>query len=170
MSTQSCELPTETERTSEPSPEGVTGTNEPVPDPSPVIVPQHRTPPDVNRAHESWTPVDTAATPDDNPITFTGVVLAVVVPFPSWPYALSPQHRTPPAVVTAHVWSKPAEIDMTVAADAAGTPESATAPRKRANRMTRAEADSSLRLIESSSPRADPVSCEPNRGIMSRDA
>jgi hypothetical protein len=103
MSAQSCELPTEIDRTPPPSPDGVTGTDEVVPLPSPVYMPQQRTPPFVRSAHESWTPVDTAATPDDSPLTLTGVVLDVVVPLPSWPNALSPQQRTPPPSVTAHV-------------------------------------------------------------------
>jgi hypothetical protein len=35
-------------------------------------------------------------------LTSTGVLLFVVVPLPSSPFALLPQHFTPPDVVTAH--------------------------------------------------------------------
>jgi len=45
-----------------------------------------------------------AETPDDNPVTATGTWLSVVELFPSWPLLLEPQHCTPPAVVSAHVW------------------------------------------------------------------
>ena len=38
---------------------------------------------------------------------------SVVVPSPSWPKSLSPQHLTPPALVSAQVWPSPAAIAVT---------------------------------------------------------
>jgi hypothetical protein len=43
----------------------------------------------------------------------TGVGLFVVVPFPSWPELLSPQHNTAPVEEWAHVWDPPAAIAET---------------------------------------------------------
>lgn len=48
--------------------------------------------------------------PEVRPVTSTGVDDPVVEPLPSWPPALSPQHLTPPAEVTMHVWYAPAEM------------------------------------------------------------
>ena len=45
-----------------------------------------------------------AVAPDDRPETETGTVLFVVELFPSSPAASSPQHSTPPALVTAQTW------------------------------------------------------------------
>ena len=45
--------------------------------------------------------------------TSTGEALPVVVPSPSWPCELLPQHVTPPEVVTAQVCVPPAEMAMT---------------------------------------------------------
>ena len=42
-------------------------------------------------------PAAIAVTPLVRPVTSTGTLLSVVVPFPSWPPAFQPQHRTPPA-------------------------------------------------------------------------
>lgn len=47
-------------------------------------------------------------------MTSTGVELSVVLPSPSWPTLFKPQHLTPPALVTAQVWSDPASIDTNV--------------------------------------------------------
>jgi hypothetical protein len=44
-----------------------------------------------------------ATTPLAKPTTSTGVLLAVVVPSPSPPVLLSPQHFTPPPIVTTQV-------------------------------------------------------------------
>ena len=61
-----------------------------------------------------WTPpAETSATPLVSPVTSTGVARFVVVPSPSWARKLSPQHLRPPAGVTAHVWSRPAEMAAT---------------------------------------------------------
>jgi hypothetical protein len=38
------------------------------------------------------------------PLTATGVLLVVVVPFPNFPKPLSPQQSTPPVASSAHVW------------------------------------------------------------------
>src|SRR3989304_99762 len=38
------------------------------------------------------------------PETSTGVLLQVVVPLPSWPSSLEPQHLTPPPLVSTQVW------------------------------------------------------------------
>ena len=48
-----------------------------------------------------------ALTPLASPLTSTGVVLEIVEPLPSWPYSLSPQHLTPPPVVSAQVCKVP---------------------------------------------------------------
>lgn len=42
------------------------------------------------------------------PLTVTGVVLVVVLPLPSWPCPLMPQHVTVPLPVIAQVWLLPA--------------------------------------------------------------
>jgi hypothetical protein len=42
------------------------------------------------------------------PITATGVELALVEPFPSWPYMFDPQHWTPP-FTSAQEWAPLAE-------------------------------------------------------------
>src|SRR5438105_2691060 len=45
--------------------------------------------------------------------------LPVVEPFPSWTYASSPQHLTPPRLVSAQVWYSPAAIRVADDADCA---------------------------------------------------
>ena len=47
------------------------------------------------------------------PLTLTGVKELVVVPLPSSPVSLKPQHATVPPVRSAQVWSSPAEIWVT---------------------------------------------------------
>jgi Rne/Rng family ribonuclease len=47
-----------------------------------------------------------------NPTTDTGVRRCVVVPSPSWPSALAPQHRTGPDDVATHVWNSPAAMSV----------------------------------------------------------
>ena len=44
-----------------------------------------------------------ATTPMDSPLTATGMVELLVVPLPSWPLELSPQHSTAPALFRAQV-------------------------------------------------------------------
>src|SRR5579862_4655837 len=53
------------------------------------------------------------ATAWETPMTSTGVVEDVVVPSPSWPDSLSPQHFTPPLESKAHAWPPPTAIDVT---------------------------------------------------------
>src|SRR5580658_9543038 len=50
----------------------------------------------------------TAATPEDSPVTPTGVSLLAVEALPSWPSESYPQHWTPPDVVSAQVCELPA--------------------------------------------------------------
>jgi hypothetical protein len=45
-------------------------------------------------------------------MTSTGVLLSLVVPSPSWPAPLPPQHLTRPSLVTAQEWLAPAAIAM----------------------------------------------------------
>src|SRR5262245_48255852 len=56
--------------------------------------------------------------PEPARYTCTGLLLALVFPFPSSPDSFPPQHIAAPPVVTAHVWLNPAEIDF---ADRLGT-------------------------------------------------
>jgi len=51
-------------------------------------------------AQAEWAPTDTEVTPE-SPLTTTGVVLFAVVPLPSCPWALYPQHLMPPPESTA---------------------------------------------------------------------
>src|SRR5262245_51662555 len=50
----------------------------------------------------------TATTPLVRPLTSTGVSRSVVVPSPSCPRLLLPQHLTPPALVSAQLYPPPA--------------------------------------------------------------
>ena len=59
-------------------------------------------------------PAAIPATPLPRPETVTGEWRSVVVPSPSWPERLSPQHWTAPALVSAHVWIPPAAIALAV--------------------------------------------------------
>src|SRR3990172_3409111 len=75
--------------------------------------PQHFTPPPAVRAHVWSLPAAICATPLPRPTTPTGVVRCAVVPSPSWPYSLYPQHFTPPAFVSAQVYASPAATAAT---------------------------------------------------------
>src|SRR4051794_14941946 len=75
--------------------------------------PQHLTAPAPVSAHASSSPALIATTPASSPLTSTGVELSVVVPLPSSPCWLEPQHLTAPAAVSAHVRSLPALIATT---------------------------------------------------------
>src|SRR5207237_1185347 len=96
------------------SPETSTGVWRSVVVPSPSwpqsLLPQHLTPPALVRAQVWSPPAAIAATPLASPETSTGVWRLVVVPSPSSPYSLSPQHLTRPALVIAQVWPPPAAI------------------------------------------------------------
>jgi hypothetical protein len=65
--------------------------------------PQHLTPPLVVTAHVMKLAVLSDLMPLVKPDTLVGLNLFVVVPSPSCPLWLLPQHFTPPAVVNAHV-------------------------------------------------------------------
>src|SRR6187402_2208023 len=54
-----------------------------------------------------------AMTPDARPTTALGTRRVVVELLPTWPWLLLPQHLTPPAVVSAQVWLKPAAMALT---------------------------------------------------------
>ncbi|KRC30598.1 hypothetical protein ASE28_14285 [Acidovorax sp. Root219] len=78
-----------------------------------ALRPQHCTAPAVVSA-QVWLPsAAMAATPPAKPVTVWGVVLSVVLPSPSWPKLLSPQHCTAPAVVSAQLWFSPAAMAAT---------------------------------------------------------
>src|SRR5688572_2757678 len=76
--------------------------NRPSPTWPSAFLPQHFTPPSAMTAHACAPPADIATTPLPSPTTSTGVGRSVVVPSPSWPSRLLPQHLTPPEVVKAH--------------------------------------------------------------------
>ena len=84
-----------------------------VPSPSSPLPlsPQQRTAPAVVSAQlEAMVlPAAIAATPLDRPTTCTGVSRLIVVPSPSWPEKLLPQHLAAPAVVTAQLCAPPAD-------------------------------------------------------------
>jgi hypothetical protein len=44
------------------------------------------------------------ATPLESPLTSTGVSRSDIVPSPTWPKSLRPQHFAAPATLTAQVW------------------------------------------------------------------
>ena len=78
-----------------------------------LLSPQHLTAPPLVSA-QLWTPpAAIAVTPLCSPETSTGVELSVVVPFPSCPKALKPQHLTAPPLVSAQLWTPPAAIALT---------------------------------------------------------
>ncbi len=72
-----------------------------------MLKPQHCTPPVVVSAQLKLLPAVIAATPLDRPVTGTAVALLVVLPLPSWPFPLLPQHWTPPALLIAQAWVVP---------------------------------------------------------------
>src|SRR5450756_2441066 len=47
-------------------------------------------------------------------LTWTGMLLLVVVPLPSWPELFKPQARTWPVEVSARLWSPPPAMAVTV--------------------------------------------------------
>src|SRR6266508_1161624 len=65
--------------------------------------PQHLTPSASVSAQVWSSPTAIAAIPLERPETSTGVDLETVVPSPSWPQELSPQHLTPPDLISAQV-------------------------------------------------------------------
>ncbi len=88
----------------------------PPPNCSSLLLPQHLTPPTLVSAQVWFVPAAIAITPLVSPMTSVGTDLSVVVPSPSMPPLLSPQHLTPPPLVSAHVWAVPDVIEtMSVA-------------------------------------------------------
>src|SRR4051794_16880782 len=96
------------------SPETSVGTSRSVVVPSPSwparLPPQHFTPPPLVSAHVCPVAAASATTPDGRAGTATGVRRAVVVPSPSCPLPLPPQHLTPPTLESAQMWEKPTAI------------------------------------------------------------
>src|SRR6266536_107850 len=82
-----------------------TGLSVVVPSPSwpSMFQPQHHTVPSVFSAHVWPRPSVTVAQSVVCPLSWTGTGLSVVVPSPSWPELLTPQHHTVPPVFSAHV-------------------------------------------------------------------
>ena len=82
-----------------------------------VVVPSPRAPRELSpqhftefvdvTAHECASPPVTLAIPEVRPDTETGVLRVVVVPSPSRPEPLDPQHLTAPDSRTAQVWKLP---------------------------------------------------------------
>ena len=69
-----------------------------------MFSPQHFAASPVVRAQVCRAPAVMADTPEVSPLTHAGARRIVVVPSPTWPRALSPQHSTPPpADVSAQV-------------------------------------------------------------------
>src|SRR5947207_2019954 len=77
----------------------------PIPSWPVAFQPQHFRPPPLVRAQECSPPTAIPLTPFSRPATSTGTPLLAVVPWPSWPFMLAPQHFAPPPVVTTQVWS-----------------------------------------------------------------
>ena len=76
--------------------------------------PQQKVVPVPDSAQLWLLPLLTEMKPLPNPCTSTGVVLEVLVPFPSFPPSLLPQHLTAPPWVTAQPWAEPRLMEMTV--------------------------------------------------------
>jgi len=78
------------------------------------LAPQQTTVPPESSAHVWKAPAATATAPANlvpmRVVTATGVELGVVVPSPSWPSSLPPQHPTVPSESSAQACSRPAEI------------------------------------------------------------
>jgi len=82
-------------------------------DPSPLVSPQHLTPPDTSTAHAVSPPAAIEATPLSRLKVATGVAVLTLVKLPSVPWMLEPQHMTAPPVVRAQVKPLPAAIAAT---------------------------------------------------------
>jgi hypothetical protein len=68
-----------------------------------ALLPQHCTAPVLKRAQVWALPTAMPATPELKPETATGVLRFVVLPSPSWPSKLRPQHCTAPVLKRAQV-------------------------------------------------------------------
>ena len=71
------------------------------------LQPQHFAAPPAATAHVWLLAAEIARAPLPSPDTGVGVDRFVVVPSPSWPAKLLPQHRTAPPDVRAHAWACP---------------------------------------------------------------
>ena len=95
-------------------------------------------------------PAETWVTPE-RPATLTGVGESVLLPLPSWPNSLCPQHFTLPFAMTAQVCSKPAETETATGGGAAagagevGIPTAATTASTTARRSVRPPIQSYIR-------------------------
>src|SRR5438046_746950 len=69
-----------------------------------TFAPQHHTLPSGLRAHTWSRPPDTAVTPGPSAVIWTGMVRGVtIVPSPTWPASLRPQHHRVPSCFFAQV-------------------------------------------------------------------
>src|SRR5581483_787442 len=143
--------------TPEPSPLTSTGTEldchggAPSPSSPKTLLPQHFTPPALVSAQVCTSPAPTAATPEPSPPTSTGVVLPVVVLFPSCPEPLSPQHSTPPELVRAQVCELPALIAAN-AGSAAGAERAGAEPNASGSAIARGRSSAELRRARRARP------------------
>ena len=78
-----------------------------------VFWPQHWTPPVAVCAQVWKNPASRATGVPVSPTTSTGTVRSMVLPSPSSPNRLKPQHLTSPAVVSAQVWRPPTAMAAT---------------------------------------------------------
>src|SRR6187551_35451 len=85
---------------------------EPLPSWPTPPAPQHLAAPDFITAQLCTPDVATAATPLRRPETSTGSALSLVVPLPSCPWSLSPQHLTAPVLPSAQALPAPVDIDL----------------------------------------------------------
>ena len=70
--------------------------------------PQHCTAPVAVTAHAWFAPTARSSTVPVNPLTADGArTFAPLVPLPTWPTELLPQHCTVPAVISAQAWFAP---------------------------------------------------------------
>ena len=77
------------------------------------LLPQHLTAPPLVMAQLWALPALMAVTPLFSPVTSTGTGLVVVLPLPSCPVSLVPQHLTAPPLVRAQLCTIPALMDVT---------------------------------------------------------
>src|SRR5919201_613279 len=110
--------PAETSTTEPGIPETVTGAvrSRTVPSPtSPLkLDPQHARVPSVLRAHAKRSPTETSAVAVPSAVTWTGVSRSTVVPSPTMPNSLSPQHHSVPSVLRAQAAALPVDTWATL--------------------------------------------------------
>ena len=72
------------------------------------LAPQHCTAPVAITAQAWLAPTARSSTVPASPLTAAGAnTFDPLVPLPTWPYWLRPQHCTAPPVISAHAWSVP---------------------------------------------------------------